>query len=130
MTTPTLNSPIARRPRMVATSNSTGYCASVLDEIRQFLHLEADRAHQRKRVAVLDHAWPHSIVERHPAILEPILEVHVDSWDSQTWRQLGEGQVVRRHQADGAAARQRAYDRLGPDPPIVRICPVENLVEQ
>src|SRR5436309_9499992 len=38
------------------------------------LDFETNRAHQRKRVAVLDYARPHSIVEYHPSTLEPILD--------------------------------------------------------
>ena len=45
-------------------------------------------------------------------------------------RQLGQRQVVRRHQPDRAGLDERPHDRFGADPAIVRIGAVQNLVEQ
>lgn len=39
--------------------------------------VEADCAHEREGVAVLDHSGPHPVVEHHPAVFQAILEVHV-----------------------------------------------------
>src|SRR3954468_1944338 len=46
--------------------------------ISERLTVEADGAHQGERVAVLADTGSHPVIEDHFAVLEPILEVHVD----------------------------------------------------
>src|SRR6266581_3298574 len=81
--------------------------------------VQADGAHQRKRVAVLDDAGAHSIVEHHHAVLEPIFEMDVCGSRAERRRQLGEREIVRRDEANRARADQRADDRVRSDAPIV-----------
>ena len=54
---------------------SMHWCLVVADA--SLSHIQSDRAHQRQRVAALDDAGPHPVVEHHRAVLDPILEVHV-----------------------------------------------------
>src|SRR5215831_19180866 len=56
-------------------------------------HIQTDRAHQRQRVAVLDDARAQAVVERHAAVLESILEMHVDGVAAERGRELGERQI-------------------------------------
>ena len=94
------------------------------------LDVQPDRSHQRERVAVLDHAGPHPVVEDHPAVLQPILECTLATGAPSVDAQLGQRQIVRRHQADRAGSTRRARS---PSAPMRRSCelvPRENLVEQ
>ena len=92
--------------------------------------LEADGAHERQRVAVLDDAGAHPVVEHHPPVFEPILEVHVDGDAAKHRRQFGQREVVGAHQANGAQLHQRPHDPFRANPPIVRIGAVQDLVQQ
>ena len=79
---------------------------------------------------MFDDAGPHPVVEHHPPVLQPILEVHVDRGGAEPRRQLGQRQVVRGHQTDRVKPDQRPHHAFGADPAIVRIRAVKNLVEQ
>ena len=67
------------------------------------LHLQPHGAHQLERVALAHDARPHPVVEGHLAALQVVLEVHVGRARAQRVGHLGERQVVRGHQPDGAA---------------------------
>ena len=63
------------------------------------------------------------------AVLEPVLEVHVGG-GREPGDQVGQRQIVRRHEADRALPDEGADDRLRADPAIVGIGAVQDLVEQ
>ena len=54
-----------------------GGCSMLMPDALQ-LHVQADGAHERQRIAVLDDARTHAVVEDHLPVLQAILEVHVD----------------------------------------------------
>ena len=74
---------------------------------------------------MLDHAGTHAIIKGHLAVLEAILEVHVHDRGRERVGDLGEGQVMRCHQADRAQVNQAADDAFGTHTTIVRIGAVE-----
>ena len=92
--------------------------------------LQPNRTHERQGIAVLDDARAHAIVESHLAILEPVFEVDVHDRGRQLVGDLGQGQVMRGHQADRAQVDQAADDPFGAHAAIVRVGAVEELVEQ
>ena len=86
-------------------------------------------AHQGQGIAVLDDTGAHPVVEMHLAVHELVLEVDVDGPRRQDVGDPGQREVVGGNQADRAAIDQAADDRLRPDRAIVRVRPVEQLVE-
>ena len=77
------------------------------------LHVQPNRPHERERIAVLDHARTHTVIENHRSALEPIFEVSVDRGGAQRRRQLRQRQVMRGDEADCAAGRP-ARERCPP----------------
>ena len=87
--------------------------------------------HQGQGVALADDPGPHPVVEGEPAgVVEVVGEVDVLGPRGQPAGDLGQGQVVGREQADGPPVDQAPDDRLGPLEPVVRVGPVEDLVDQ
>jgi hypothetical protein len=86
---------------------------------RKSAYVQAHRAHQRERIARLDDTVPQAIVEMQDTILEAILEVHIGGCAAKAEDEIGEREVVGRHQADGVQVDQAGDDRLGADAAIV-----------
>ena len=93
-------------------------------------HLDPHRAHQLQRVALGDDAGAHAVVEHHCAVFEVVFEVDVGGAGREVVGDLREGEVVRRGQADGAAADQAADDGVGADAAVVRVGAAEDFVEE
>jgi len=85
---------------------------------------------QRQRVAALDDSFSHPVIKDHLPVDDPILEMHVGRPPTECRGQFGQRQVVRRDQANRAGLDERANDGFSADAPIVRVGPVQDLVEQ
>jgi len=72
----------------------------------------------------------HQVVEPHLGAVEPVLEVHVGGARGERVGHGSDGQIVRGDEADGAAIQQAAQHAGCACEPIVRVGPVEELVEQ
>ncbi len=94
-------------------------------------NVQPDRPHQGQGVALVDHSGPHLVVEGQLAIVvEVVGEVDVFGPRGEAAGDLGQGQVVGGEEADGPPVDQATDDRLGPLEPVVRVRPVEDLVDQ
>ena len=74
---------------------------------------------------MLNNAGTHAVIKGHLAVLQPIFEVHVHDRGRERVGDLGEGQVMRGHQADRAQVKQAADHAFGTHATIVRIGAVE-----
>ena len=88
------------------------------------------RAHQGDRVAPLHHTGSQAVVEDDAFPVQLILEVDVGRMRLELLGDPRERQVVCRHQPHAPLLDQAADQRLGTDPPVVRVRTVEDLVEQ
>src|SRR5947207_1529540 len=90
---------------------------------------QADGAHELDCVALTHYALAQLIVESHLALGQVVFEMDIaDAVIALS--NPGNSQIVRRHQSDRAGVHQCAGYGPGADPPIMRICAVQNLVEQ
>ena len=71
-----------------------------------------------------------AVVEGDPAVLEVVLEVDVGRARGEGGGDLGEREVVRGRETDGAQIDQVPEHGLGTDAPVVRVGAAEQLVEQ
>src|SRR5881396_3858383 len=92
--------------------------------------VQADRAHQLESVRLAYDAGMQAVVEGDPAVLEVVLEVDVGRARGEDGGDLGEREVVRGRETDGAQIDQVAEHGLGTDAPVVRVGAAEQLVEQ
>src|SRR5205809_4238235 len=92
-------------------------------------HFNSYRAHERQRVAVLDDAVVHAVIEGHRAVDKLVLKVDVLRPWCQKIRDLGQGKVMSRDQPDGPVAHQTVNNGLGADAAVVRVGSLEQLVK-
>ncbi len=71
------------------------------------------------RVALLHDTGTDTVVERHLAVDQRILEMKVDGLAVEAVDEFGERQVVRRHESDRAPSDERADDAFRTDEPVV-----------
>ena len=79
---------------------------------------------------MLHDTGPHPIIEQHLPLFEPVFEMNIDDRGRERVTNLGQDQVVRGHEADGAQPDQSANDTFGTHAAVVRVGPVKKLVEQ
>ena len=70
------------------------------------------------------------VIEGDLAVLDLVLEMDVGGALAQLVGDIGQREIVRGDQADGAALHQAAHQRRGADPPVVRVGAVQELVDQ
>src|SRR5688572_6845729 len=82
------------------------------------LNIQANHTHEFERVAMRDHAVPELVVERHLAVFDLVLQVHVLDLTRKDRGDLGQRQIVRCHHADRAARDHGPDHALGGDAAI------------
>ena len=73
-------------------------------------NLKPDRSHERQRIAVLNDARPHAVVEEHLSIDQAVGEMDVGDSRFRAGGELGQGKVVGRDHADRASFDQSLDD--------------------
>src|SRR5262249_46663422 len=76
------------------------------------------------------HAFSQLVIEMHPSVLELFLEVHVAESAADLAVHLGERQIVGAHEAYGSAIQESADDASGAGKPILRVCSLQQFVQQ
>ena len=81
--------------------------------------------HQSQPIATRHDSRHHPVVEMNFAGFERVGKMNLPSA-----RNLGQGQIVRRHQANRTALPQTAENPLGTDPTVARVRTTQQLIEQ
>src|SRR5579859_2587349 len=97
---------------------------------RRRLNLESDEPHELDPVAFRDDTIVKLEVECHSAILNLVLKMDVSETAVLFLADVGQGQVVGADEADGAACQESAYDPFGADEAVLRVCALEELVQE
>src|SRR6185437_427282 len=91
---------------------------------------QSDGAHELEAVTLSDHAVAEFEVELHPALEDVILEMNVAHRTRSDSLELRQGEIVRARKPDRSALDERPQDRLGADEPVLRVRPLQHLIEQ
>lgn len=92
-------------------------------------HGDADRAHEGNRIAVPHRSGAHLVVEIELAVAELVDKVGVDRMGCHLSGDIGKRQIVGSHEADGRLGDQMTNKGLRANLTVVRISPVQDLVE-
>jgi hypothetical protein len=93
-------------------------------------NIEPNGFHQFYSIAGCDHTGAETIVKGEPVIFKAFLEMGVAYMLRENLFQRSEGKVVGCDKADSAVSKQRAQHPFRAYPPIMRVCALQNFIEQ
>src|SRR6266496_194569 len=96
----------------------------------RIVNIEPNGSHEGDGIAPRHRSGLHAVVELYLAVIEPVLEMDVESARREMIGHGCQGQIVRRDQSDGAVIEKAAKHTRGADEPIMRVGAVEQLIEQ
>jgi hypothetical protein len=92
---------------------------------------QAYESHELDSVAPGDDAVLQLEVELHFSVFDVVLEVDVaEAWVVLAASDVGEGEIVGADEADSAGVQQGLDDAFGSDEAVLRVCPLEEFVEE
>src|ERR1700751_349096 len=100
------------------------------ESLTRYLHLQTDRSHELERICAVGNARGQLVVEIQFAGAEAVAEMHVRGFRIQCSSYLGQCEIVRGDESDGAAGEQAAEQGLSADAAVVGVGAGEQLVEQ